>query len=159
MAGGEAPSAWRITSGRFAGSAFDGEGARLYGGRWSHRGTAMVYCSATLSLAALEYFVHLEADLAPDGLVSLPVEIPSEVAVEFLEIAALPAGWRSYPGPERLRDLGSGWVREGRTAVLSVPSSVIPHERNLLLNPLHPEFSRLHLGTAEPFSFDPRMWK
>jgi RES domain-containing protein len=150
---------WRITSARFADSAFDGEGARRYGGRWNHPGTALVYCSATLSLAALEYFVHLEPELAPDGLVAVAAEIPAAVAVELLEVAVLPADWRAYPAPDRLRDLGSGWVRGGRTAVLSVPSSVIPHERNLLLNPAHPDFARIRRRDAEPFSFDPRMWK
>jgi RES domain-containing protein len=154
-----ARTAWRITSLRYATTAFDGEGARRYGGRWNHPGTAMVYTSATLSLSALEYFVHLEPLFAPADLVSVAVEIPAGLAVEFLEIAALPPGWRSYPAPDRLRDLGSGWLRSGRTAVLSVPSSVIPHERNLLFNPAHPEVSRLVAGPLEPFSFDPRMWK
>jgi RES domain-containing protein len=50
-------------------------------------------------------------------------------------------------------------VRSGRTAVLLVPSSVIPHEMNVLLNPAHPDFPRLRLRAAKPFSFDPRMWK
>ena len=79
--------------------------------------------------------------------------------MEFLEIAALPSGWRAYPAPDRLRDLGSGWLRSGRTALLSVPSFVIPHERNLLFNPTHPDFSRISVRPVEPFSFDPRMWK
>ena len=79
--------------------------------------------------------------------------------VETLEIEALPANWRTYPAPEKLRDLGSGWIRSGRTAVLQVPSSVIPHEMNVLLNPAHPDFERIHIREAEPFSFDPRMWK
>lgn len=152
-------TAWRITSGRFAATAFDGEGARRYGGRWNHPGTAVVYCSATLSLAALETFVHLEPALAPSGLVSIAAEIPSDLAIEVLDIAGLPSDWRTYPAPERLRDLGSAWARSGRTAVLSVPSSVIPHERNFLFSPAHPDFSRIHVGPAEPFSFDPRMWK
>lgn len=159
MTAAPARTAWRITSGRYATTAFDGEGARRYGGRWNHPGTAMVYCSATLSLSALEYFVHLEPGLAPPGLVSISAEIPAGLSVEFLETAALPSDWRAYPAPERLRDLGSGWVRSGRTAVLSVPSSVIPHERNLLFSPAHPDFSRISVSAAEPFSFDPRMWK
>lgn len=152
-------TAWRITSARYADRAFDGEGARLYGGRWNHPGSAVVYCSATLSLAVLEYFVHLEPDLAPLELVSAAADLPGSLAGETLEIEAMPRDWRSYPGPERLRDLGTGWIRAGRTAVLFVPSSVIPHEMNVLLNPLHPDFPQIRLRQAEPFSFDPRMWK
>ena len=150
---------WRITSGRYGDRAFDGEGARLYGGRWNQPGTAVVYCSWTLSLAAQEYFVHLEPDLAPTDLVAVAADLPSGLAVESLEVEALPRDWRTYPAPERLKDLGTGWVRSGRSAVLQVPSSVIPHEMNVLLNPTHPEFAKIHIRAAEPFSFDPRMWR
>ena len=150
---------WRLTTARYGDRAFDGEGARLYGGRWNHPGTAMVYCSSTLSLATLEYFVHLEPDLAPPSLVAVAADLPAGLDVEALEVEALPANWRSYPAPERLRDLGTGWVRSGRTAVLQVPSSVIPHEMNVLLNPAHPDFAKIYIREAEPFSFDARMWK
>lgn len=150
---------WRLTSARHGGHAFDAEGARLYGGRWNHPGTAVVYCSSTLSLAALEYFVHVEPNLAPPSLVAVAADLPAGLDAEALGVEALPANWRSYPAPERLRDLGTGWVRSGTTAVLQVPSSVIPYEMNVLLNPAHPDFAKIHLRAAEPFSFDPRMWK
>jgi RES domain-containing protein len=150
---------WRLASARYRANAFDGEGARLYGGRWNHPGTAVVYCSSALSLAALEYFVHVEPNLAPPSLVVVAADLPAGLDVETLEIEVLSANWRSYPAPERLRDLGTGWVRSGRTAVLLVPSSVIPHEMNVLLNPAYPDFAKIHIRAAEPFSFDPRMWK
>lgn len=150
---------WRITTARYAGRAFDGEGARLYGGRWNEPGVAAVYCSGTLSLAALEYFVHLEPELAPKDLVAIPAEVPAGVSWAEIDAAVLPPDWRVYPAPEALKELGSDWVRSGRTAVLSVPSAIIPHESNVILNPAHPDFSKIRVGKAEPFSFDPRMWK
>ena len=150
---------WRITSARYAERALDGEGARLYGGRWNHPGTAVVYCSATLSLAALEYFVHLEPELAPPDLVTIAADLPAGLPLETLEIEALPPDWRIYPAPEKLKDLGTGWVRSGRTAVLLVPSAVIPPEMNVLLNPAHSDFAKIRSREAQPFSFDPRMWK
>lgn len=150
---------WRITPGCYADRAFDGEGTRLYGGRWNHPGTALVYCSSTLSLAALEYFVNLEPLLAPRDLVAIPAEIPADTTRSELDAAVLPAGWRSYPAPERLRDLGDGWVRGGESSVLLVPSAVIPRERNFLLNPAHRDFPKVRIGKPEPFSYDPRMWK
>jgi RES domain-containing protein len=156
---GEERTVWRITSARYGATAFDGEGARLYGGRWNHPGTAVVYCSATLSLAALEYFVHIELDLAPPDLVSVAADLPLGLSLETLEVEALPPDWRTYPAPERLKDLGTGWARSGRTALLLVPSCVIPHEMNILVNPAHPDFPKLRVHAAEPFSFDPRMWK
>jgi RES domain-containing protein len=58
-----------------------------------------------------------------------------------------------------LREIGAAWVRAGSTPVLAVPSALIPHERNLLLNPSHPDLAALRALPPEPFSFDPRMWK
>jgi len=150
---------WRITSAPYAERAFDGEGARLYGGRWNHPGTAIVYAAHTLSLCALEYFVHLEPELAPKRLVAIPAEIPADVRMGSLEVQDLPADWRSYPAPDSLKDLGTAWARRGETVVLSVPSSIIPHERNYLINPAHPDFIRIRTLAAEPFAFDPRMWQ
>jgi RES domain-containing protein len=150
---------WRIGSIRYADQAFSGEGARLYGGRWNHRGTRVVYTSATLSLAALELFVHLDTDLIPEHLVAVSAEIPSDLRVDELQSGDLPAAWRSYPAPERLQDLGTRWLLEERTAVLSVPSAVVPSERNFLLNPAHRDFARILTHEPRPFRFDPRMWK
>jgi len=150
---------WRLTKARFADRAFDGAGARLYGGRWNHQGIAVVYCAASLSLAALELFVHLEASEAPDDLVVLAAEIPSRITIEEMDPAVLPADWQTYPGPGSLKHLGTAWARSGRTAVLAVPSVVVPHETNFLLNPSHTDFSEIRLRKPEPFAFDPRMWK
>lgn len=148
---------WRIASAAHA--AFDGEGARLHGGRWTPRGLAATYTSATLSLAALERFVNLDPDLEPSDLVAVSVEFGPEIGVEIVEIADLPLDWREYPAPESLQAIGRQWLKRAKTAVLSVPSAVIPHERNYLLNPIHHNVAHLTISKAEPFSFDPRMWK
>ncbi|MCP4203914.1 MAG: RES domain-containing protein [bacterium] len=140
-------------------ASFAGEGARLYGGRWNHPGVRVVYASESLSLAALEYFVNLDTDLAPDGLVSVRVEIPGGIEQEVVEAGDLPRNWRTCPAPEALQDLGTEWIQRGETGVLSVPSAVVPEERNYLLNPAHGELSRILIGRPRPFHFDPRMWK
>jgi RES domain-containing protein len=118
-----------------------------------------VYTSATLSLAALEYFVNLEFATAPNDLVAVPAGIPDGVSLAEVEGSTLPANWRAYPAPDRLADLGSAWAASNRSAVLVVPSAVIPAERNYVLSPGHPEFRAIRVGTAQPFAFDPRMWK
>ena len=146
---------WRITTAEH--DAFDGEGARRYGSRWTPKGVAVVYASATLSLAALERLVHTDPDLEPLNLVAVPVDADG-IPIESLHAADLPADWRTYPAPESLARLGAEWVSTARTALLAVPSAVIPHERNYLLNPDHPDSGRLVMGPAEPFGFDPRMW-
>lgn len=148
---------WRLAKAGF--SSFDGEGARLFGGRWNHPGWRLTYTSASLSLAAVEYFVHLDTDLAPDDLVSVRAEIPGAVGRQAIEAEDLPRGWRTCPAPEALQDLGTDWLRRGASAVLAVPSAVVPEERNYLLNPAHQEFSRIRIGSPRPFRFDPRMWK
>jgi RES domain-containing protein len=148
---------WRIaTKGH---QACDGEGARLYGSRWTSRGQRAVFASATLSLAALERFVHADPDLDPPDLVALSIDIASNVTIETIEVGDLPAEWREYPPPDVLTRVGQSWLLASKALVLSVPSAVIPHERNYVINPSHAAFARAIIGRPAAFSFDPRMWK
>ena len=119
----------------------------------------MVYTSATLSLAALEHFVHVEASDAPNDLVTVAAEIPDGVSRARADARDLPRDWRRYPAPDALAERGSRWVRTGGTAVLIVPSAIIPVEFNYLINPRHPDFTKIRVRQPERFSFDPRMWK
>ena len=148
---------WRVS--RRLHAAFDGEGAGLNGGRWNHPGIRIVYTSGSLSLAALEYFVNLDTDLAPDDLVSITAEIPDDLAVHRLIVADLPDGWQSFPALVALQDLGTTWASQAATAVLAVPSAVIPQEWNYLLNPAHPDFRRIRVHKPQAFLFDPRLRK
>lgn len=150
---------WRLVAMRHAGRAFDGEGARLYGGRWNHPGIPVVYTSASLSLATLELFVHLDPEALPEDLVAIAAELPPGFEVDEIRAGALPPDWRSYPAPEVLKDLGTTWARSLRTPVLQIPSVVVPVESNYLLNSDHPEMNRIKVRQPEPFSFDRRMWK
>lgn len=148
---------WRLCTRRHA--AFDGEGARRHGGRWNPPGVAVVYTSATISLAALELFVHFDAEDRPQDLVVLPADLPDDLPMRVLDIADLPKAWRAMPAPPTLAALGAQWLAKGETAVLAAPSAIVPYERNYLLNPAHPDFARIARGRPESFSFDPRMWK
>lgn len=148
---------WRLCSDRHP--PLTGEGARRVGGRWNHKGTKMVYCTGSLALAALEAFVHLSPGLLPDDYVAIEVDIPDEVKIEEVDMGALPADWRDTPGPDALRTIGSDWAASKTSAVLSVPSAVIPQERNFLLNPEHPDFSKLKEHPPERFRYDSRMAK
>lgn len=150
---------WRIILKLHLSQAFDGEGARQFGGRWNRLGTRAVYASATLSLAALEFFVNLDRDTEPNQLVAISADTPDDMRIEYIEVSDLPKNWRSYPVPEELQDLGTAWVASASTAMLVVPSAVIPEERNYLFSPAHPDFERFRLNKPEAFHFDPRMWK
>jgi RES domain-containing protein len=118
----------------------------------------VVYASESISLAALEALVHVDPTEAPDDLVVIPVDIPDRVVVADITLGMLPEDWRSSPAPPRLQELGADWVRSGKTAVLSVPSVVVPEERNYLFNPAHPDFARVKRGRPKPFSLDPRLF-
>lgn len=150
---------WRIVAGRYRDRPYDGEGARLHGGRWNHPGVPAVYASTHLSLAALELFVHLDPDLLPDDLVAVPARVPEDLRVDRLSEAALPTEWRAYPAPEAVQELGTTWLRNTSAALLLAPSAVLPRETNAILNPAHPELGRIEVGEPEGFAFDPRMWK
>lgn len=117
----------------------------------------MVYTASSLSLAALELLANLKRRKAPDDLVATPADIPPGVGITEIEISRLPANWRDYPVPDVLRDLGARWAHELKTAVLAVPSALVPSELNYLLNPRHPDFRKIRVGRPEPFSFDPRL--
>ncbi len=150
---------WRICRAKWSQSAFSGEGARRAGGRWNHKGTRMVYTSTTLSLAALELFVHLDSEELPTDLVAVELILPTDVSSREIHAAALPQNWRAFPAPASLKEIGTTWAKTSDTLILNVPSAIIPRETNVLINPAHPEFSRIEPGTAEPFQYDPRMWK
>jgi RES domain-containing protein len=150
---------WRISKKKYVATAFSGEGARRVSGRWHSRGTGLVYTSASLALSSLELFVHLEIEDIGTLFAALPAEIPEQVPIEVLEESQLPVGWRSSPPPAKLAEIGDEWFRARRTAVLAVPSAVIPREKNYLLNPEHPDFQSIRIGPAEDFVLDPRLWK
>lgn len=153
--------AWRIVKKQHVGRAFDGEGAGRMGGRWNSPGVAMVYTSATISLALLETLVHADQeDLAAGRFVAIPVDIPATVRVRRIDRSMLPKDWRKWdPSPQELRKIGDEWIREGRQAVLVVPSAVIQQERNYLINPVHEDGKRLIIGPPEPISIDGRILK
>jgi RES domain-containing protein len=148
---------WRLTSGRHA--SFDGEGARLAGGRWNLRGTPVVYASESLALAALEYLVNVDPETAPGDLVAIAAIIPDELAIRTLSAGELPRNRRGFPAPPELAVLGTTWAGSLQTAVLQVPSVVVPQESNFILNPRHPNFSKIVVLAPVDFAFDTRVGK
>jgi RES domain-containing protein len=149
-------SAWRITKQKHAKTAFSGKGARLYGGRWNSPGTVIVYTAQSQSLAALEMLVHLGSSELLGKFVFIEVTI-HESLITNVEISQLPRNWRADPEPAKLKTLGDAWVAAGTSAVLRVPSILVPGEKNYLLNPRHQDFPKLHIGKPFLFRLDPRL--
>ncbi len=151
----------RLSKTRYIDTAFDGMGAKYNGGRWNSLGVAVVYCSESLSLATLEVLVHLEdIETIVDLYSSVPVEF-DESLVEMLPNALLPVDWDNPMISPNTQAYGNRWLTENRSAVLSVPSVIIPQERNYLINPAHPDFSkiRIHREQTQRFKIDERLLK
>lgn len=146
---------WRIT--RRAFQALDGEGARLFGGRWNSEGVPVVYTSSTLSLAALEYLVHVQIEDVPADLVSLEIDVPDDVRAEQVHTFDVPEDWNQVEDHPACAALGDVWAAEASALILRVPSAIIPHEQNVLLNPRHPEMGRVRVTAVREFAFDPRL--
>jgi RES domain-containing protein len=146
---------WRITTRRFASQAFSGEGARLFGGRWNRVGQAVIYTAESRSLALLEMRVQDEPLRA--HYILIPAFLPEAVSIETLGGNALPKDWRTPAAREALQSMGSEWLRQLRSCVLAVPSSVMPAELNFLINPLHPDFKHVALGDPEMLETDMRL--
>jgi RES domain-containing protein len=149
-------TAWRLVKTRHAATAFDGEGARRYGGRWNSPAVRVAYAAETESLAVLEVLVHLQASelLASYSLVA--VTFPSTL-VETLDVTALPPDWSVSPPPASGQALGDAWIARATSAVLRVPSVIVATEGNYLINPAHPDFAQARVGTAQRFAFDARL--
>lgn len=150
-------SVWRITTAAFARSAFSGEGARLYGGRWNPKGIPMVYTAASQSLAILEMLVQDQPLRA--RYVMIEARIPSAVTIDRVSVDDLPSDWREIGARGKLQVIGAAWARKRSVAVLAVPSAIVPAESNYLLNPLHADFKRIKIGKPSTVETDLRLIK
>jgi RES domain-containing protein len=149
---------WRIVHERNAATAFSGEGSRKRGGRWNSRGYRAVYCAESLALATLELLVHGVPYDSLKHFISISVLIPEKLVIE-IKANKLPSDWRMDPPPSVLQAIGDKWLEEKQYAVLKVPSAVIPVEFNYVINPDHPDFSKIGIGGAERHTFDVRLSK
>ncbi|MDX1606947.1 MAG: RES family NAD+ phosphorylase [Candidatus Competibacterales bacterium] len=139
---------WRLT--RAAHAALDGEGARRFGGRWNAPGRAVVYTAADAALTVLEVRVHLDLplDLLPDDYVLLGIDTGP------LEPETGPA----LTDPDACRDFGERWLGEARSALLAVPSVIVPESSDVLINPRHPDSAAVRLVSRRTWRFDPRLF-
>ena len=149
------PAAWRLVETARLSTAWEGAGARRHGGRWNSPGVAVVYLSEHLSLACLEVLVHVQ-----DGAV---LQAYSAAGADFGDVPVAdleggpPSDWRSHTPPASTQAIGDAWVARGRTAVLRVPSVVVPVEHNFVVNPRHPDAGRLSIRKSMAFPFDRRL--
>ncbi len=152
--------AYRIIKRNHAATCFNGEGARLFGGRWNSKGKRLVYTSSSQSLAILEILVHLDSYAILAKNYCLCTAEFDEKLCEHIPVASLPAGWDADMAILATKSIGDDWVQEARSAVLVVPSAISPPpEYNYLLNPDHPDFSKIVLYPSQDFVFPGRLIK
>jgi RES domain-containing protein len=130
----------------------DPTGAAVAGGRWNEKGVPAVYASSTLSLSCLEIMVHIKEPRLPADYVWVRIDIPAELMGEPLT--------PGDPADEfQCRRMGTEWARRQRSAAVEVPSVIIPIEKNVLLNPAHPQFAGIAVSEPVRFRFDPNLLK
>ena len=150
------PSAWRIVRAARAKSAFTGEGARIYGGRWNSRGTAVIYVSEHESLAALELLVHLMPFPPHDRYLSFQLEWEDKLTEHFSP-KNLPPNWNAEPPDFETMQIGDEWARAEKSVALAVPSVLSASEMNFLLNPRHADFKKIKISEPIAYRFDSRL--
>jgi RES domain-containing protein len=148
-------SVYRLSSALFP--ANNGMGAALFGGRWNRVGTPVIYAAQSASLAALEVLVHYS--ILPKDHELTEIQIPDTLTILRLEENRLPDGWDAEAPIPATQNIGEIWVSESRSAILSVPSSIVPSDRNFILNPTHPDFADIAFQPSLRFHFDPRLKK
>lgn len=149
---------WRIEKTKRVASATNGDGARIVGGRWTSRGYPAIYCAEHLSLAILEVLVHApEPTQRSVPRVRFKIRL-DRALVERVSEKEIPADFSPRTPYIVTRAAGDAWLRRSRRPALSVPSAIVPTERNYILNPMHPDFGRISWSAHEPILLDDRLW-
>lgn len=129
-----------------------GAGSAKYGGRWNSKGEFMLYTSSTASLALLETIVHMAAiPIENYCLTKLIIPESKIVEVKFFD---LPPGWVSYPAPDQLKAIGDKFLKDNYYIAMVTPSALLPEEKNVLINPLHHDFTKVSIAFTREISID-----
>ena len=125
--------------------------------RWNSRGRFVLYTAGTRALACLENVVHRSGEGLNQLFKTMVIEVPDDLFIEKIIEPDLPAGWHEFESYHLTQQLGDTWINNMKSAVLSVPSAIVPQEQNFLINLQHPDFQKIQLFSTEDFVFDPRI--
>jgi RES domain-containing protein len=148
---------FRIARKQFA-SSLSGRGAALYGARWNSPGIEMIYTAGNRSLAMAEVAVHLSLGTIPDDYMMITIQIPDDITITGINEEELPENWNQFPHNHSTQKIGDDFILENRFCVMQVPSVVTAGDYNFLLNPMHPDFARIHIREVRKFAFDRRLF-
>jgi RES domain-containing protein len=125
--------------------------------RWNTRDVKMIYTTGSRALACLENVVHRGSRGLQNRFRILVIEVPAQLSIAEIHLRELRPGWEKYQNYPFTQNLGENWIRAGKTAILRVPSVIIPEESNYLINPLHHDFAQIKLKSSQSFVFDKRI--
>jgi RES domain-containing protein len=148
---------WRLIKTRYVSHGLSGEGARLFGGRWTSPGHSVIYCAQHLSLAILEILVHTDNKKMFSSYSKIAIEVEEE-QIHHVSESELPDNWNDpFPGSE-LQEIGNQWLNSGESLILRIPSAVVHEEYNFLINTQHDEFDKINVKYMEPAALDMRLF-
>lgn len=149
---------YRLAREKFA-DVLSGRGAAISGARWNPKGLELIYTATNRSLAMAEVAVHLSLATMPGDYVMLTIFIPDDVAVKHISGKDLPVDWNAFPHLTSTQVTGEQFVMENKYCLLKVPSAVTQGDYNILINPMHPDFSRIKIIDKVKFPFDKRIFR
>lgn len=135
-----------------------GYGAEKTGGRWNSKGRPVLYTAASRALAMVEVAVHVPLGIIPVNFFIAALDIPEKDMLQ-LQPGDLPNNWNSNPFTKGTQLIGDDFLRKAEHLILQVPAASVPGDFNYLVNPRHPDFSKVKVKSIDPFVFDVRLFK
>lgn len=152
---------WRIAAETpiYPANDLTGAGAEKTGGRWNSAGHAVVYSSSSIALAILETIVHFSQRDLPLNRYLVQIKIPEEVwlARQVITMKTAPPGWDALPTGKASTQYGDEWLINKTSAILEVPSIVVPEDQNILISPEHSDASGITATTIRKWLYDDRL--
>lgn len=150
---------FRIEREKYLNTTLTGIGASMVEGyRWNSLNTKIVYTAESRALATLEVSVHLDlSEDLPNDRYFIEVEIPEDITIQEVKWEDLPNNWDSKPPSLTTQTIGDDFILYNESAILKVPSSIIPQEFNYLINLNHMDASRIKVLSKTKMKFDSRL--
>jgi RES domain-containing protein len=152
---------YRIERKKYIDTVLSGMGASLSNGnRWNGLNTRMVYTSESRALATLEISVHIDlSEDLPSDRYYIEIDVPDTLFIQEINEKDLPKNWDAKPPIIDTQRIGDAFVSQNEAAALKVPSSIIPNEYNFLINPNHPDATKIKITEMQKMNFDKRLWR
>jgi RES domain-containing protein len=133
-----------------------GAGAAKSPGRWNEAGQPVLYAAPGIAIAVLETAAHIDDGGLPLNRYLVRFDVPPTVWRKRIEFdpGTLPPTWNAIPAGAGSAAVGAAWLRSLRSAILLVPSVIVPEERAVLINPAHPDANKIKAQVVRPFEYN-----